>query len=85
MQEFALVNQLVADGVQKSIRRHGWYVSEKLSILALIDEDLDDELRQKVAAKLQASSVPDTFSSGYPDVPEFSSLGDISDAVGPDS
>ena len=85
MKEFAKHDQLVAEEVSKIIRRHGWYLSEKLVIVALVDEDLEDHLRQKVATKLQASSVPESFSSGYPDMPEFSSLDNISDAVGPDS
>ena len=34
---------------------------------------------------LQVSGVPEEFSSGYPEIPEFASLQDISDAVGPNS
>ena len=85
MKEFSKHDKDIAIEVGKSILRHGWYLSQKLVILAIVDEDLDDSLRQKIATKLQVSGVPEEFSSGYPEIPEFASLQDISDAVGPNS
>ena len=44
MKELAKHDQLVAEEVSKSIRRHDWYLSEKLATVALVDEDLKDHL-----------------------------------------
>ena len=85
MKEFCKHDKQIAIEVGKSVLRHGWYLSEKLAVLAIVDEDLEDSIRKKMAAKLLVSSVPEKFSSGYPDIPEFSGLSDIADAVGPDS
>ena len=85
MKDFCNHDKDIAIEVGNSVLRHGWYLSEKLAVYAIVGEDLDDSLRQKIATKLQVSGVPEEFSSGYPDIPEFSSLHDIFDAVGPNS
>ena len=51
-------NHDIAIELIKSVLRQGWCLSKKLAVLAIVDENLDDSLCQKVATKLQVSGSP---------------------------
>ena len=85
MKQFAEFDSKLASAVYTSISRHGWYLSEKMCMLSIVDEDLEDIVRRNMALKLLLHKVPETFSVGYPEIQSLEQIKDLSDLVGPES
>ena len=62
-----------------------WYLSEQLVLLALADDDLEQELKSKILERLLDSEVPDQFSMGKPELPVILMSTELSELVGPQS
>ena len=63
------VEHEMLSAVRKSIMNHLWYLTEELVILALFDENVDDDERKNIAESLLAVPRPATFSAGKPAFP----------------
>ena len=86
MRKFATVDSQLANAVNKSLCRHTWFFSQHLCLAAIVDDDLDDIVRAKMAAKLLSHQVPDSFTVGYPEINlPISEIKELSDLIGPDS
>ena len=44
-----------------SMQRHAWYLTEQLVMLALTDDDVDEEMKKNMLGKLVECDVPDWF------------------------
>ena len=55
MTEFQNHDSVIATEVTESISRHLWYLTEELAVLALFDEQLQHETRNKIAQNLLTS------------------------------
>lgn len=75
----------LAGAVYTSISRHTWYLSEKMCMLSIVDEDLENNVRRSMATKLLSHKVPETVSVGYPQTKCLEEVEDLSDLVGPES
>ena len=61
-------------------------MSEELCLLALVDDDIEDQVREKMASKLLKIPKPDSFSMiGCPTTRSLENVKDASDLVGPNS
>ena len=58
MKEFRKHDEMIALAVERSLLRHSWYLSEKLAVCSIADEDLPDDIRKKIATKLLKSAAP---------------------------
>ncbi len=68
-----------------ALQRHSWYSSEQLVLLALADDDLEQELKSKILERLLDSEVPDQFRMGKPELPVILMSTELSELVGPQS
>jgi hypothetical protein len=50
---------MLGQALLASMQRHCWYLSKKLVLLALADDDIELELKSKILDKLLYSEVPD--------------------------
>lgn len=86
MKEFSKVDPELAQAVSKSLCRHHWFLTQQMCIVAIVDEDLDNNVRADMAVKLIANSVPESYSVGYPELClPIQDIQNISELVGPDS
>ena len=74
----------------KSCRNHLWYVTQELVILAIFDNDLCDDLRERMVQKLLSFPCPTTFNPQKPVFPvvSFDSINvpdQLVDFIGPRS
>ena len=60
----------VAQACLKSLSRHGWSLNERLSVLALFDDSLPDDVRANAARALHMTSKPDSMQPGKPKLPD---------------
>jgi hypothetical protein len=61
------------------MQRHSWY------LLALADDDLEQELKSKILERLLDSEVPDQFRIGKPELPVILMSTELSELVSPQS
>ncbi len=59
----------MAREVKKSLRRHLWYLTESLVVLALFDKGLDQATKAAMATSLRNTPKPQTFDPGKPQFP----------------
>lgn len=83
MEKYEEVDGEVARAVIKSVKRHGWYLSQELCTFSLVDEDLDDQVRSKIAQRLLENPKPAQYNIGFPEIPDLSKIEDVSDLIGP--
>lgn len=69
----------------KSIERHAWYLTEELVVLTIADDDVDDEVKQKIYAKLLEIEAPEVFRVGKPNLPVLSQSTELVNLVGQNS
>ena len=85
MRNYSKFETEVAMEVYLSLKRHGWYLTEKMAIMGIVDEDIEPEIRQKMAEKLNRAQVPEQFETGYEALPDIAGFEDMSDLIGPNS
>lgn len=68
-----------------SMQRHGWYLSEQLVLLALADNDIGQEDKNRMLERLVQYDVPDQFRIGKPEMPVVTMSTELCDLVGPQS
>lgn len=60
-------------------------MSEQLFLLALADDNIEQELKSKILERLLDSEVPDQFRMGKPELPVILMSTELSELVGPQS
>ena len=68
-----------------SMPRHTWYLTEQLVMLALSDDDVDDEVKKKMLENLVKCDVLDQFHMGKPKLPVISRSTELTELVGSQS
>ncbi len=82
---------VLAEAVKISILRHLWYLTEQFVVFSLFDTDTDNNLKARIATKLNGIQRPANFTMGKPKFPEATIAaaehGEVSldDLVGPKS
>ena len=84
---FQETNSAVAEEVQKSLKRHLWYLTAECVVFAFFDKDLPDEIKQEMANTLLQHERPAVFSPQKPVFPPTELLDEssLSIYVGPRS
>ena len=68
-----------------SMQNHNWYLEERMVLLALADDDVEEEEKMKMITSLVEFDVPDEFSVGKPKLPVVSKSTELNQLVGPQS
>ena len=67
LQRYRVYAPVIADAAQMSAKRHLWYLTPQLVVLALFDDDLQDDEKQQMAHTLTQIQRPDVINPGKPD------------------
>ena len=79
--EYPKLGQSLLDSMQ----RHSWYLTEQLIMIAIADDDVDEEYKTKMMKKLLEFEVPDSFIMGKPRLPIITVSTELVQLIGPQS
>ena len=63
-------NPQVELSVLIAMQGQAWYLTLPFVVMALVDDDIPDQTRQKIALKLWETPVPEAFTVGKPEFPD---------------
>ena len=64
-------NPQVALSVLNAMEGQAWYLTPPFVVMALVDDDIPDQTRQKIALKLWENPVPEAFTVRKPEFPDI--------------